>query len=366
MKNRMLDDIEVKKKDENKIFNIPEFIERMNTFDMRPRTSNHYVYYLIRFQNETLIPSKINNLEEITLNNLTDFASKGGMKDKKKRRKRSFIYFALKKYFTLFDIDFVPIEKEFKKKYSKKKRHPKHDVIKFIMPEHDLNLLVGGILYRYERVMPKKGSGDCITSNKIPLDDIDKMKRRVLVRMLYYGGFRISELLLLHTSDIGFGKYPLPVYIPEEITKTEEGRIVYIRKDVADELKKYVTEAKLNKNDYVFTFIDFKGKSKSIKDIIRETTYLDWYLIKYANEANLVEYTHLKDEKNKSKKNISNHKLRHAFAHWLKSLGYTIEEIQKMMGHGSIEMTGKYIYEEDDTIRKRFIKLVEKTKEDVI
>lgn len=342
----MSDKIETRKKDD-KLFKISEFTVKAVELETRPRTVQLYAHYLVRFQNKVMQSMKIQKVEDIKYEHLEVFA-RGA--PEKRIRKRSFIFTALKKYFNVFDIDFIPLEEEFKRKVNEKKRHPKHKPIRFQMSEGDLDLLVDGVKYSYMKVMPKKGEKVGITSKPIPLDKLERQKRQVLILILYYGGFRISELLLLHLSDIGLKKYPMPVYVPAEITKTDEGRIVYLHEEVAIVLKKYISEAKIQKKDYVFSLVPRDKDIKTIKNVRYEISHFDYYLKKYADESGLVEIRDV----------ISNHKLRHAYAHWLKFLGYRTEEIQERMGHQSLEMTGKYIRDDEEKSKDKFIELVEK------
>jgi integrase len=290
-----------------------------------------YIYWLTRY-GEFLDFAKC----EITFESMKKFASE----TPNERRTFYFLFVIIKKYYDFTKQDFSSIDIEFKK-IRKGKRYVDYIPVTFDMSEDELKQLMEGVKYNYH----KSSIGTRFVSVKTDMSQSEREKYVLSIELLYYTGMRISELLLLTKDDIGKGS-PLPISIPAEITKTEKGRIIYIPKDdLAQKLVNYKGNGK-----YLFVFTEMKQQTKTIENVQHETMLLDARLKKFAKEAGL-----LADKF----KHISCHKFRHAYSHYLKSKGFSLEDRMKAMGHSSTDMTSKYSLPSDEGLKKKFKKLVD-------
>ena len=101
---------------------------------------------------------------------------------------------------------------------------------------------------------------------------VDELMYYNMYLMLFFGGFRINELLALKVSDIDFATRQAFVYktfnIKGNITmpKTKNSkRKVYLKKSVINELKDYIKQADLKDDDLIFETTAVTVRSKSIE-----------------------------------------------------------------------------------------------------
>ncbi len=160
--------------------------------------------------------------------------------------------------------------------------------------------------------------------------DLSGIRNKAIMKLLYDGGLRVSEVCALDTSDI----YSEGLVAAKG--KGNKHRIVPIGKRTAAMIKRYVKETRKGTPDSPPLFTTGTGRR-----IDRVTI---WRMIKkYAKSAGIT-------------KSISPHTLRHSFATHLLEKGTDIRIIQEILGHEEIGTTSKYIHITMPTLKKEFFK----------
>ena len=313
-------------------FDVKRFYKYLKNKGLRPRTIEKYLWWLKKFD------EFIGN-EQITFEKIGEFSrsfKKREISDEAEQRKFYFIYLTLKHYFKSIDEDFREIEERFRERVRK---YPQHIPVEFSMSEGQLHKLLNQIKFKYVNVVEKGKKG--FQSKKIKLNEYEKMQLRLLIKLIYYTGLRASEVLLLKPEDVDFESNPPTIKLNKEITKSFHPQMneVYLPPKLAEELKYFI---KLKQKQYLFEFKNYR-KVKSMQTLMQEISWLDYQLKKYGSLVHL---------------NLSLHKLRHAFAHWLRKKGWKLEEIQKLMRHSTVDMTAKYLQISKEEIRSKWVRTV--------
>ena len=195
-----------------------------------------------------------------------------------------------------------------------------------------MNLYHMAIRFLFQDVLDKKIWIDVKYSKipkKLPLvlakeevkrlfDAIDNKEHKLMIKLMYSAGLRVSELLNLKTNDLeisrGYG------YVRKG--KGNKDRIFIIADSLKDDLIKLISLKKLNEFEYLFTNNRENRYNVSTPRMI---------IKKAAKEARI-------------NKKISPHTLRHSFATHLIENGYSISEVQALLGHKSPETTLIYLH----------------------
>lgn len=149
-------------------------------------------------------------------------------------------------------------------------------------------------------------------------DAISNEKHKLMIKLMYSAGMRVSELVNLRPEDLkiddsyGFVRHG----------KGGKDRLFIIAESLKQELKKFIGSKKLDEYNFLFTS-NRKGKysMRSLQQIIK----------KASKEAGLG-------------KRVSCHTLRHSFATHLLEQGSSISEVQSLLGHKSPETTFIYLH----------------------
>ncbi|AJF62818.1 MAG: hypothetical protein QT11_C0001G0677 [archaeon GW2011_AR20] len=147
---------------------------------------------------------------------------------------------------------------------------------------------------------------------------INNKKHRLMIRLMYAAGLRVSELLNLKINDLEISKS----YGYVRKGKGDKDRIFIIADALKDDLTKLIGSKKLNELEYLFT------NNKKTKYNISTPRMI---IKKATGEAGI-------------NKKISCHTLRHSFATHLIENGYSIAEVQALLGHKSPETTFVYVH----------------------
>lgn len=150
------------------------------------------------------------------------------------------------------------------------------------------------------------------------LSSIENQKHRLMIQLMYSAGLRVSELINLIVRDLriddGYG------WVRKG--KGNKDRLFIIADCLKRGLKGFISSKKINEYDYLFT--STKGRQYSIRS--------PQQIIKKARKnANI-------------NKKVSCHTLRHSFATHLIENGYSISEVQALLGHKSPETTFIYTH----------------------
>lgn len=149
-----------------------------------------------------------------------------------------------------------------------------------------------------------------------------------IMTCIYSTWLRISELTALNINDINLDKKEFVVR-----WKWKKLRIVYLNKDAANKIKKYI-EARTD--TYSPLFIRHNFDVKNFKNLEDDDVRLSRFFITTMIKEMAVKAYILKD--------ISAHTLRHSFATTLLNNWADLRSIQELLGHSSITTTQVYTH----------------------
>ena len=168
-----------------------------------------------------------------------------------------------------------------------------------------------------------------LTKNEIKglFDSIENTKHKLMIQIMYSAGLRVSELLNLKVKDLeierSFGFV--------RAGKGNKDRIFVIADKLKENIKELIENEKLDRESYLFcSNRDDKYNIRSLQQIVK-----------------------MAGRKAKIDKKISCHTLRHSFATHLIEDGYSVSEVQSLLGHKSPETTMIYLH----TASKNMIKV---------
>ena len=145
------------------------------------------------------------------------------------------------------------------------------------------------------------------------IDVTQNIKHRLIIKLLYGCGLRVSELINLKKEDFNFNENLLKI----KLAKGRKDRFVKIPNSLKEEISKYID---LVNSDFVFgSARGGKLTTKTIQLIIKNA----------AKKADI-------------KKEVYPHLLRHSFATHLLEQGIDLRIIQKLLGHSDIKTTQIY------------------------
>ncbi len=138
-------------------------------------------------------------------------------------------------------------------------------------------------------------------------------KHRLIIKLLYSTGIRLSELTNLKIKDIDLNEGI--VWIRKG--KGAKDRMVIMSKKLAEELREYIKDR--NPNEFLFLGRDGKISNRNVQKIIRKAA-----------------------ERARIHKKVTPHVLRHSFATHLLESGVDIRKIQVLLGHSNLSTTQIY------------------------
>ena len=157
------------------------------------------------------------------------------------------------------------------------------------------------------------------------LDTITHTKSRIIVKLLYSSGIRLSECLHLKVEDLELGNKMGWV----RSGKDAKDRMFILSEDVSTEILHYVN-AHNRRSGYLFQGSDDEPLSaRNVQKIVK----------KAAQKAGI-------------QKQITPHKLRHSFATHLLEAGTDIRIIQELLGHSNLQTTQIYTKVSQQQLRK--------------
>ena len=182
--------------------------------------------------------------------------------------------------------------------------------------------------YAYRRRRRTKFFHHCCNNKTLPhaidpedvsrlLFVIKKIRDKVLILLLLRTGMRIGELLHTRVDEIKLKERKIIIL---ESEKNRIGRVVYFSDDAQKTLKAW-----LKKRDPSQQYL-FYGRRKDFMSYASVHTIFSQYLEK----AGL------------SHKKITLHCLRHTYASELLNAGMSLESLQQLLGHSSVEVTRRY------------------------
>ncbi|MBU3924238.1 MAG: tyrosine-type recombinase/integrase [Nanoarchaeota archaeon] len=167
-------------------------------------------------------------------------------------------------------------------------------------------------IMKKEQTLPKVLSAEKI---KEMIGSCDNIKHRLIVKLFYSSGIRLSELLNLKRQDIDFDRGLILV----RLGKGKKDRVSILSNSLKDDLLKYYGSMRF-KTDYVF---EGRGGGKYSKKSVQK-------VIERIGKKIGVK--------------IHPHMLRHSFATHLLEQGTDIRYIQKLLGHSDVSTTEIYTH----------------------
>jgi len=145
------------------------------------------------------------------------------------------------------------------------------------------------------------------------INSTKNIKHRLIIKLLYGCGLRVSEIIGIKTKDVNFKENLIKI----NLSKGNKNRFVKIPDSIKKELERYI---KLDDSEYLFES-NRGGKltKKTIAKIVQNS----------AKKAGI-------------QKRVYPHLLRHSFATHLLEQGTDLRIIQRLLGHSDIKTTQIY------------------------
>ena len=135
---------------------------------------------------------------------------------------------------------------------------------------------------------------------------------------MYSAGLRVSELLNLKVKDFQFEQN----YGWVRQGKGKKDRVFIVAEQLTDKLLMWITKRNLENDNYLFTnSLGRKMSAQTLRKVIKYTLTLSGI-----------------------HKNVHPHTLRHSFATHLIENGYSVTDVQPLLGHSRIETTLVYTH----------------------
>jgi len=173
---------------------------------------------------------------------------------------------------------------------------------------------------KVSRILPTVLTRDEV---KMLIESIDNEKHKLIVKLLYSSGLRLSELVNLKVGDLE---------LDESIGWVRKGkgakdRLFIISPKLVEELKEFVKERK--ESDYLFVGKRGKMSARNVQKIVA-----------------------LARKKAGINKQVHVHTLRHSFATHLLESGVDIRRIQELLGHSNLNTTQIYTHVSTGELKK--------------
>jgi len=154
------------------------------------------------------------------------------------------------------------------------------------------------------------------------IDSIEHQKSKLIVKMLYSSGLRVSELVNLTPRDLDFAQSIGWV----RKGKGSKDRLFKIAESISKQLQRYLSKHPNNK------FVFSETEPMSVRNV-------QFIVTSAAKKAGI-------------NKQVSPHTLRHSFARALLDAGENLLVIQQLLGHENLETTKIYTHISQDQLRK--------------
>ena len=162
-------------------------------------------------------------------------------------------------------------------------------------------------------------------------DDWKGRTERLVLRLFYSTGMRLSELINLKESQLDTSQSQVKV-----LGKGNKERIIPVSKDLVKDLKEYINDKPVRQPGVLTVFITEKGKTLNPRSV--------YSFVKH----------HLTQVTTVQKK--SPHILRHSFATHLMNNGADLNAVKELLGHSSLAATQIYTHNSIEKLKEVFKK----------
>jgi site-specific recombinase XerD len=166
------------------------------------------------------------------------------------------------------------------------------------------------------------------------------LRNRVALQLMYRAGLRVAEVCSLAVTDIDLAES----WIYVQQGKGKKDRVVPLDQETAEWCHRWLSVRQglpaAATTDYFFITLKVKGEQLS-----------DRYLRQVLERLSKKSGVFITD--NHIKKPVSPHKLRHSFATEKMEDGFTLAEVQQLLGHSSIQTTSVYLHSRPLALRAK-------------
>lgn len=227
--------------------------------------------------------------------------------------------------------------REFLKNYEPTPENAKLFIVKKIesgLSKRSANIIRASLVFFFKEILKKELEIKSIkTEKKMPeiltkeevkrlIEAVVNEKHRLIIKLFYSTGLRLSELTELKVKNIHFNEK-----IGITTGKGNKERVFIIGEALTKELLSYVKDK--TPNDYVFTGPKGKLSHRAVQKIVKKAA-----------------------ERAKIGKNVRPHTLRHSFATHLLESGEDIRKIQELLGHSNLSTTQIYTHVSKEELKK--------------
>jgi len=240
---------------------------------------------------------------------------------------------------------YILYNKEFLKRTNLNPENVVEDDIKFYLAEKlgdenlsakSISLIKAALIFYYNEILGKKfdiktpkikkTTPVVLTKQEINLlfDNVINTKHKLILKLYYSSGLRLSEAIMLRKKDIDFVENVIWI----RNGKGGKDRMTILSSKLSDELK-YYSKTK-TKNDFMFVNKNNDPYSPRTIQLAME---------KAKRKSNLEKDVHI-------------HSLRHSFATHLLESGVDIRKIQELLGHADLSTTQIYAQVSNKELKK--------------
>ena len=182
---------------------------------------------------------------------------------------------------------------------------------------------------------PEKALPDPVTQQEAfaLLEAAENPRDRAIVLLLYGAGLRISEVVRLDLPSVY-----LDAGLVRVLGKGKKERVVPIGQEVIDALRRYLEEDRPKRLRGHTTDLVFPGRD-GMRPLTRQAAFV---IVRRLQVAAGIP------------RDISPHKLRHAFATHLVRGGADLRSVQAMLGHADLRTTEVYTHVDDGHLRATY------------
>lgn len=171
--------------------------------------------------------------------------------------------------------------------------------------------------------------------NEIPEDSETGIRDRAIIELLFSSGLRVSELVKLNRNDVNTKRREFTVR-----GKGNKDRPIYISKNAASHIEKYLEERKDTLNPLFISYSRRNSKPSTDGNYRRLTPRSVQRIIdKYSKLAGIT-------------KHVTPHTMRHSFATDLLINGADLRSVQSLLGHANISTTQVYTHITDQHLKE--------------